>query len=134
MSQNGEPDLNKLLEGITTKIGEFTAAIMGSTRQLDNFSSTIDKKIGSLNENISSLTNIIKEEDKVLTENLHGLITSLKSEIKSFKDEVNISEIKDILGSIQKVIKTPERSVINKNVDKVLKEVLEITQQLKKQG
>lgn len=94
MSQNGGTDLNKLLEGITIKIGEFTDAIRGSSQQLENFSNTIDAKIASLNESISSLTNVIKEEDKNLTTNLHSLITGLKDEIKSFKEDVNISEIK----------------------------------------
>ncbi|NVM55641.1 MAG: hypothetical protein HWN66_18220 [Candidatus Helarchaeota archaeon] len=131
MNQKGVSDLNNLLEGITTKIGEFTKAIKGSSKQLDTFSESIDKKVISLNENIASLTDVIKEEDKHLTKNLRDVFAEVKGEIQNFKEEVKISDIKEILASLQKVVKTPEKTVINKTVEKVIKEIFEIAKEIK---
>ena len=131
MNQEGLSDLNKLLEGIATKIGEFTEAIKGSSKQLDSFSKTIDDKIVSLNDSISSLTTVIKEEDEKLSKNLRSLMDEVKGEIKGFKDEVNVSELKDTLTALQKLVKIPEKNVINKTVDKVMKEVHDIVQEIK---
>ncbi|MHA1649709.1 MAG: hypothetical protein ACTSYB_05910 [Candidatus Helarchaeota archaeon] len=131
MSQSDKSDLNTLLEGIATKIGEFTEAIKGSSKQMEFFHKTIDKKILSLNESIATLTEVIKEEDVKLAANLRTLITEVKEEIKNFKEEVKISEIKETLTSLQKLVKIPEKQVINKTVEKVMKEVYEIVKEMK---
>ncbi len=131
MNQKGLADLNTLLEGIATKIGDFTDAIKESTKKLDQFSKAIDSKILSLNNTVATLTTEIKEEDKFLSQNLHNLISDLGKEIRNFKDEVQISDIKEILASLQKLIVIPEKSVINKTVEKVIQEVYTIIQEIK---
>ncbi|NVM30054.1 MAG: hypothetical protein HWN65_14520 [Candidatus Helarchaeota archaeon] len=131
MSQKGVSDLNDLLEGITTKIGEFTQAIKDSYQRIDTFRESIDKKMISLNESITTLTNVIKEEDQILSKNLRDVIGEVKAEVQSFKEEVKISEIKDILASLKKLVKIPEKNAINKNVEKIVNEIFEITKELK---
>lgn len=133
MSQKGLSDLNNLLEGLTSNIEKFEGAIKDSSIQLENFSKSIDKKVLSLGEEISTLTTVIKQEDKTLTENLGKIFTELKEEIISFKAEVQIEELQETLESLKKLVKIPEKHIINKNVEKVVKEIFEITRELKKQ-
>jgi ABC-type transporter Mla subunit MlaD len=133
MSQKAPSDLNALLEGIVAKMGEFTSAVIGSARQLDAFSENIDKKIVQLNDSISALTNVIKEEDEKLSQKLSDLMDGVKSEIKLFRDDIQSADIKETLESLKKLVKIPEKTVINKTVDKVLTEVSEIVKELKAQ-
>ncbi|MHA1264264.1 MAG: hypothetical protein ACTSRS_03435 [Candidatus Helarchaeota archaeon] len=133
MDQKNVPDLNDLLEGIALKIGAFTDAVKSSTKMLETFSESIDRKIKSLNDNIKTLTDVIKEEDKKLVNDLHELIGEVNGEIREFRDEIKISEIKEVLVSLRKLVKIPEKQVINKNVEKILQEIFEITKELKKQ-
>ncbi len=133
MSQKDPSDLNALLEGIVAKMGEFTGAVIGSARQLDAFSENIDKKIVQLNDSIKALTNVIKEEDEKLSQKLSDLMDGVKSEIKLFRDDIQSADIKETLESLKKLVKIPEKTVINKTVDKVLTEVSEIVKELKTQ-
>ncbi|MHA1280045.1 MAG: hypothetical protein ACTSQ8_22860 [Candidatus Helarchaeota archaeon] len=133
MVKEKDTNLNELLKGILTEVGQFTEAIIGSSRQLDQFSSTIDKKIVALNESISTLTNVIKEEDESLSQKLHELIDGVKDEIRQFKEDIQSTDMKETLESLKRLVKIPEKSVINKTVDKVINEVFEIVKELKTQ-
>ncbi|MHA1424365.1 MAG: hypothetical protein ACTSQI_00090 [Candidatus Helarchaeota archaeon] len=133
MVKEKDTNLNELLKGILTEVGQFTEAVIGSSRQLDQFSSTIDKKIVALNESISTLTNVIKEEDESLSQKLHELIDGVKDEIRQFKEDIQSTDMKETLESLKRLVKIPEKSVINKTVDKVINEVFEIVKELKTQ-
>ena len=131
-NQKGIAELHSLLEGIISVIGDFTTTMKHSSEQLEKFTKTIDTKILSLNEGITQLAEVIKEEDKQLSQNLNSLIDGVKNEIESYKNEIKISEFKDILDSLQKIVTIPEKQVINTTVDQLMKEILEIAQELKK--
>jgi len=125
-------ELRSLLEGIVSVIGDFTNTMKKSSDQLEKFTKAIDTKILSLNAGISQLAEVIKEEDKKLSQNLNSLIDGVKNEIESYKNEIKISDFKEILDSLQKIVTIPEKQVINKTVDQLMKEILEIAQELKK--
>ena len=131
-NQKGIAELHSLLEGIISVIGDFTTTMKHSSEQLEKFTKTIDTKILSLNEGITQLAEVIKEEDKKLSQNLNSLIDGVKNEIESYKNEIKISDFKDILDSLQKIVTIPEKQVINTTVDQLMKEILEIAQDLKK--
>ena len=131
MDKKGVSELKSLLEGITSKIGDFTGAINNSSKKLDSFSKTIDTKILNLNENIKQLTNVISDEDKKLSSNLESLIKEVTDEIRKFKEEVQISDIKEILVSLQKIITIPEKTLFDKTVQKLMKEIFDIAKDLK---
>ncbi|MDD1778048.1 MAG: hypothetical protein LUQ65_07745 [Candidatus Helarchaeota archaeon] len=125
-------ELRGLLEGVVSVIGDFTNTMKKSSEQLEKFTKTIDTKILSLNQGITQLAEVIKEEDKSLSKNLNSLIDGVKTEINSYKNEIKISDFKEILDSLQKIVTIPEKQVINKTVDQLMKEILEIAQELKK--
>jgi len=131
-NQKGIAELHSLLEGIISVIGDFTTTMKHSSEQLEKFTKTIDTKILSLNEGITQLAEVIKEEDKKLSQNLNSLIDGVKNEIESYKNEIKISDFKEILDSLQKIVTIPEKQVINTTVDQLMKEILEIAQELKK--
>jgi len=132
LNQKGVAELHSLLEGIVSVIGDFTTTMKKSSEQLEKFTKTIDTKILSLNEGITQLAEVIKEEDKKLSQTLNSLIEGVKTEIASYKSEINIAEFKEILDSLQKIVTIPEKQVINRTVDQLMKEILEIAQELKK--
>jgi phenylalanyl-tRNA synthetase alpha subunit len=132
LKQKEIAELRSLLEGVVSVIGDFTNTMKKSSEQLEKFTKTIDTKILSLNTGISQLAEVIKEEDKKLSQNLNSLIDGVKNEINSYKNEINISEFKEILDSLQKIVTIPEKQVINQTVDQLMKEILEIAQELKK--
>ena len=132
LNQKGIAELHSLLEGIVSVIGDFTTTMKKSSEQLEKFTKTIDTKILSLNEGITQLAEVIKEEDKRLSQNLISLIDGVKNEIASYKNEIKISDFKEILDSLQKIVTIPEKQVINTAVDQLMKEILEIAQELKK--
>lgn len=125
-------ELRSLLEGVVSVIGDFTTTMKKSSEQLEKFTQTIDTKILSLNEGITQLAEVIKEEDKKLSQNLNSLIDGVKTEIESYKNEIKISDFKEILDSLQKIVTIPEKQVINKTVDQLMKEILEIAEELKR--
>jgi len=131
-NQKGIAELHSLLEGIISVIGDFTTTMKHSSEQLEKFTKTIDTKILSLNEGITQLAEVIKEEDKKLSQNLNSLIDGVKNEIESYKNEIKISDFKEILDSLQKIVTIPEKQVINTTVNQLMKEILEIAQELKK--
>ena len=131
MNQKGISELQGLLEGIISVIQEFSNTTKRQSEQLEQFTTTLDAKIISLNDNIAQLAEAIKEEDEKLLENLNSLINDVKTEIVSYKEEIKISDFKDILESLQKVVTIPEKAVINETIDSLMKEILEIAQELK---
>lgn len=132
LDQKRIAELRSLLEGVVSVIGDFTNTMKKSSEQLEKFTTTIDTKILSLNQGITQLAEVIKEEDKKLSQNLNSLIDGVKTEINSYKNEIKISDFKEILDSFQKIVTIPEKQVINKTVDQLMKEILAIAQELKK--
>jgi uncharacterized phage infection (PIP) family protein YhgE len=132
LKQKEIAELRSLLEGVVSVIGDFTNTMKKSSEQLEKFAKTIDTKILSLNEGITQLSEVIKEEDRKLSQNLNSLIDGVKNEIASYKNEIKISDFKEILDSLQKIVTIPEKQVINKTVDQLMKEILEIAQELKR--